>query len=183
MYKSLIRPLMSQRGKVGASEGGRALPRLHGQSLGEPAPKPGPAPPRQRHSTCSWRHPPLQRFGKRWGRLGEVSTQPESLHWRSGTLESALKTSLLPYSQSFHLLSQRQPDPHQEKGGYTKCSAELGVGRETAALEKSLAGSGKDAPGPGKALPGVESGETQAHMCMQMCTQMFTAAMIVKTKK
>ena len=100
MYKSLIRPLMSQRGKVGASEGGRALPRLHGQSLGEPAPKPGPAPPRQRHSTCSWRHPPLQRFGKRWGRLGEVSTQPESLHWCSGTLESALKTSLLPYSQS-----------------------------------------------------------------------------------
>lgn len=41
---------------------------------------------------------------------------------------------------------------------------------------------GAQTPRPGKTLPGVKTGEAQARLCVQMVTQMVTAAMFAMTK-
>lgn len=85
MYKSLIQALTSQRGTVRPSEGCDSLPPLHGPSLGQPVPKPGPPAP-QPEALHPQLVPPLrggtsERLGKYWGRAGQVSTGPEGLQW------------------------------------------------------------------------------------------------------
>ena len=174
MYKSLIQALTSQRGTVRSKEGCGGLPPLHGPW--QPVPKPGP---RDRGAALAAGGTSSKRLRKCWGRAGQVSTRPEGLQWHRE--HASLPAKLPTVSTSQNKGIQTHPAKgslHQVLGRTQSWHGDHRAGEVLSSIRE-----GAQTPGPGKTLPGVKTREAQARLCLQMVTQMVTAAMFVMTKK
>lgn len=176
-YRSLIQPYVSD-GKTEAQQGDR----LHGGSLREPlqarahASSFGLAASHQHlskgYSTLSWRHPVCSLLDGDSGNAGKTGPHLCTTRKLAGALRN---TQACPQVPSDPILKVPPPDTKvagltPRKGGLYQSWEECGVGERPPGW-RSLARSYTQAR---NALAGVETGDTQSPVCMQMCTCMFS---------
>lgn len=148
----------------------------------------------QSRSQAPWPHS-QRRCTRSWYPLLEEVPLRDSENTGEEQVRSPLGQKACSGSEDTRVCPQSCPQgsTSQNKGSQThpgKGSLHRELGRTRSGQGDHHAGEalssireGAQTPGPGETLPGVKTGEAQARLCVQMVTQMVTAATFVMTKK